>query len=103
MELTREVYDETRKFFKQLYIVKPVVFLWRLASIVQQLVEKLTNTIGDLHILALKAYPKESTGIRKHLILREFLKAWNIVKCGSTRVKNSGYDFGQNFRKSTTH
>ena len=34
---------------------------------------KLTDFLGDLKKLALKAYPKESQDIRDHLVLRELL------------------------------
>ena len=50
------------------------MFWGRLARRVQQPGEKLTDFLGDLQTLALKAYPQESTEIREHLILRGFLE-----------------------------
>ena len=73
-EDTRKSYDETVKAFRQHYNEKPVVFRGRLASRVQQPGEKLTDFLGDLQTLALKAYPQESNEIREHLILRGFLE-----------------------------
>ena len=73
-EDTRKNYDETIKVFRQYYNEKPVVFRGRLARRVQQPGEKLTDFLGDLQILALKAYPQESNEIRQHLILRGFLE-----------------------------
>ena len=48
----------------------PVVFRGRLARRVQQAGEKLTDFLGDLQQLALKAYPGESEGIRDQLVHR---------------------------------
>ena len=73
-EDTRKSYDETVKAFRQHYNEKPVVFRGRLARRVQQPGEKLTDFLGDLQTLALKAYPQESTEIREHLIFRGFLE-----------------------------
>ena len=73
-EDSRKSYDETVKAFRQHYNEKPVVFRGRLAKRVQQPGEKLTDFLGDLQTLALKAYPQESTEIREHLILRGFLE-----------------------------
>ena len=50
------------------------MFPGRLARRVQQPGKKLTDFLGDLKTLALKAYPQESTEIREHLILRGFLE-----------------------------
>ena len=73
-EDTRKSYDETVKAFRQHYNEKPVVFRGRLARRVQQRGDKLTDFLGDLQTLALKAYPQESNEIREHLILRGFLE-----------------------------
>ena len=73
-EDTRKDYDETVKALRQYYNEKPVVFRGRLARRVQQPGEKLTDFLGDLQTLALKAYPQESNKIREHLILRGFLE-----------------------------
>ena len=73
-EDTRKSYDETVKAFRQHYNEKPVVFRGRLARRVQQPGEKLTDFLGDLQTLALKAYPQGSNEIREHLILRGFLE-----------------------------
>ena len=73
-EDTRKSYDEYVKAFRQHYNEKPVVFRGRLARRVQQPGEKLTDFLGDLKTLALKAYPQESNEIREHLILRGFLE-----------------------------
>lgn len=73
-EDTRKSYDETVAAFRQHYNEKPVVFRGRLARRVQQPGEKLTDFLGDLQQLALKAYPNESAEIREHLILRGFLE-----------------------------
>ena len=50
------------------------MFRGRLARRVQEPGEKLTDFIGDLQTLALKACPQESNEIREHLILRGFLE-----------------------------
>ena len=50
------------------------MFRGRLAKRVQQPGEKLTDFLGDLQTIALKAYPQESDEIREHLILREFFE-----------------------------
>ena len=73
-EATKKSYDETVKAFRKHYNEKPVVFRGRLARRVQQPGEKLTDFLGDLQQLALKAYPEESTEIREHLVLRGFLE-----------------------------
>ena len=73
-EDTRKSYDETVKAFRQHYNEKPVVLRGRLARRVQQPGEKLTDFLGDLQTLALKAYPEESNEIREHLILRGFFE-----------------------------
>ena len=73
-EETRKSYDETVKIFRQHYNEKPVVFRGRLARRFQQPGEKLTDFLGDLQTLALKAYPQESNETREHLILRGFLE-----------------------------
>ena len=69
-QATRENYDECVKAFREHYSEKPVVFRGRLARRVQQPGEKLTDFLGDLKQLALKAYPTESQDIRDHLVLR---------------------------------
>ena len=71
-EDTRKSYDETVKVFRQPYNEKPVVFRGRLARRIQQPGEKLTEFLGDLQTLALKAYLQESNEIREHVILRGF-------------------------------
>ena len=71
---TRKSYGEITKAFRQHYNEKPLVFRGRLARRVQQPVEKLTDFLGDLQTLALKAYPQESNEIREHLSLRGFLE-----------------------------
>ena len=73
-EDTRKGFDETVKAFRQHYNEKLVVFRGRLARRVQQPGEKLTDFLGDLQTLTLKAYPQGSTEIRKHLIVRGFLE-----------------------------
>ena len=73
-EDTGKSYDETVKAFKQHYNEKPVVLRGSLAGKVQQPVEKLTDFLGDLQTLALKAYPQESNEIREPLILRGLLE-----------------------------
>ena len=50
------------------------MFRGRLARRVQQPGEKLSDFLGDLQTLALKAYPQDSNEIREHLILRGFLE-----------------------------
>ena len=80
--------DETVKAFRQHYNEILVVFRGRLARRVQQLVEKLTNFLGDLQILALKAYLQESNEIGEHLILRRFLE---IIEKNQLRL-----DMGKN-------
>ena len=74
---TRENYDECVKAFQEHYGKKPVVFRGRLARHVQQPGEKLTDFLGDLKQLTLKAYPTESQDIRDHLVLRGFLYGIN--------------------------
>ena len=76
-QATGENYDECIKAFREHYGEKPVVFRGRLARRVQQSGEKLTDFLGDLKQLALKAYPTESQGIRDHLVLRRFLEGIN--------------------------
>ena len=73
-EDTRKSYEETIKAFRQHYNEKPLVFRKSLNRSVQQPGEKLTDFLGDLQNLALKAYPQESNEIREHLILRGFFK-----------------------------
>ena len=73
-EDTRKSYDETVKAFRQHYNEKLVVFRGWLARRVQQTGENLTDILGDLQSLALKAYPQESNEIKEHLILRRFLE-----------------------------
>ena len=73
-QATRENYDQCVKAFREHYSEKPVVFRGRLARRVQQPGEKLTDFLGDLKQLALKAYPDESDDIRNHLVLRGFLE-----------------------------
>ena len=51
-----------------------MVFRGRLARRTQSLGEKLTNFLGDLQGLAMKAYPGESKEIRDHLVVRGFLE-----------------------------
>ena len=50
-------YDETVKAFRTHYPEKPVVFRGRLARRIQHTGEKLTDFLGDLQGLAMKAYP----------------------------------------------
>ena len=76
-QATRENYDECVKDFREHYSEKPFVFRGRLARCVQQRGEKLTDFLGDLKQLALKAYPTDSEDIRDHLVLRGFLKGIN--------------------------
>ena len=76
-QATRENYDECVKAFGEHYSEKPVVFRGRLACRVQQPGEKLTDFLGDLKQLALRAYPTESLDIRDHLVLRGFLEGIN--------------------------
>ena len=73
-QATRENYDECVKTFRKHYSKKPVVFRGRLARRVQQPEERLTDFLGDLKQLALRAYPTESQDIRDHLVLRGFLE-----------------------------
>ena len=75
LEDTRKSYDEKVKTFRQHYNEKPVVFRGMLARRVQQLCEKLTDFLGDLQTLALKAFPQESNEMREHLILGDSSKA----------------------------
>ena len=65
------------KAFREHYSEKPVAFRGRLARRVQQPEEKLTNFLGDLKQLALKAYLTESQDIRDHLVPRIFLEGIN--------------------------
>ena len=76
-QATRENYDECLKAFREHYSEKPVFFRGRLARRVKQPGEKLTDFLGDLKQLALKAYPTESQDIRDHLVLRGFLEGIN--------------------------
>ena len=62
-EDTRKSYDERVKAFRQHYYEKPVVFMGKLARRVHQPGEKLTDFLGGLQTLALKAYPQESNEI----------------------------------------
>ena len=56
----------------------------------QQPGEKLTNFLGDLQILALKAYPRESNEIRDHLIQRRFFKNIESLQVRLGLKKNLG-------------
>ena len=74
-------YDETVKGCRTHYTEKPVVFRGRLARRIQLAIycasyprEKLTDFLGDLQGLAMKAYPGESNEIRDHLVVRGFLE-----------------------------
>ena len=58
-QATGENYNECVKAFREHYSEKPVVFRGRLARCIQQPGEKLTNFLGDLKQLALKAYRTE--------------------------------------------
>ena len=51
-----------------------MVFRGRLARRTQSPGEKLTDFLGDLQSLAMKAYPGESKEIRDHLVVRGFLE-----------------------------
>ena len=74
LEDNRKSFNETVKAFRQHYNEKFVVFRGRLARKVQQPGEKLTNFLGELQILAMRAYPQESNKIKEHLILRGILE-----------------------------
>ena len=76
-QATRENYDECVKAFREHHSEKPVIFPGRLAGRVQQPGEKLTDFLGDLKKLALKAYTTESQDIRDYLVLREFIEGIN--------------------------
>ena len=76
-QATRENYDECVKAFRGHYSKKPVVVRGRLARRVLQPGEKLTDFLGDLKQLALKAYPTDSQDIRDHLVLGGFLEGIN--------------------------
>ena len=78
------------KFFKDIKSKKPVVFRGRLARRVQQPGEKLTDFLGDLKQLVLKAYPTESQDIRDHLVLRKFLGGINHSQVGLDLRKHIG-------------
>ena len=67
-------YDELKKAFRTHYTEKPVVFRGQLARRTQSPGEKLTDFLGDLQGLAMKAYPGESKEIRDHLVVRGFLE-----------------------------
>ena len=67
-------YDETVKAFRTHYTEKPVVFRGRLSRRIQHPGEKLTDFLGHLQGLAMKAYPGESNEIRDHLVVRGFLE-----------------------------
>ena len=62
----------------------------RLARRVQQPSEKLTDFLGDLQTLALKAYPQESLEIIEYLILRGFLEAIEKSEVRLDSRKNFG-------------
>ena len=49
-------------------------FCGELSRRIQQPGEKLTDFLGDLRTLALKAYRQKSNEIREHLILRGFIE-----------------------------
>ena len=98
-EDTRKSYDETVKAFRQHYSEKPVVFRGRLARRVQPTGEKLTDFLGDLQTLALKAYPQESTEIREQIIVRGFLEGIENSQVQLDLRKN-GHDFRQSFRET---
>ena len=66
----KESYDELKKALRTHYTEKPVVFRGRLARRTQSPGEKLTDFLGDLQGLAMKAYPGESKEIRDHLDVR---------------------------------
>ena len=66
------------------------MFRGRLARRVQQPGEKLTDFLGDLQTLALKAYPQESTEIREYLIFRGFLEAIENSQVRLDLIKNLG-------------
>ena len=72
-EDNRKSYNETLKAFRQHYNEKTVVFRGRLARRVQKPGEKLTDFLGELQTLALKAYPQKSKEIREPLISRGLL------------------------------
>ena len=76
-EATQTNYDELVKSFRTHYNEKPVVFRGRLAKRVQQPGEKLTDFLGELQKLALKAYPADSEEVREHLVVRGFLEGIN--------------------------
>ena len=67
-------YENLKQAFRTHYTEKPVVFRGRLARRVQHPGEKLTDFLGDLQCLAMKAYPGESKEIRDHLVVRGFLE-----------------------------
>ena len=67
-EDARKSYEETVKAFRRHSNKKPVVFSGRLAWKVHYPGEKLTDFLGDLQTLALKAYPQESNETREPLI-----------------------------------
>ena len=67
-------YDELLKAFRTHYTEKPVVFPGRLARRTQSPGEKLTDFLGKLQGLAMKAFPGESKKIRDHLVVRGFLE-----------------------------
>ena len=63
-------YDELKKAFGTHCTEKPVVFRGRLARRTQSPGENLTDFLGNLQGLAMKAYPCESKEIRDHLVVR---------------------------------
>ena len=67
-------YDELKKAFRTHYTEKLVVFRGWLARRTQSPGEKVTDFLGDLQGLAMKAYPGESEAIRYHLVVRGFLE-----------------------------
>ena len=73
----REDYAKCVKAFLKHYSEKPVVFRGQLVCRVQQPGGKMTDFLGDLKQLALKAYPTELQDIRDHLDLRGFLEGMN--------------------------
>ena len=72
-------------------IAKTGRFPGRLARSVKQPSEKLTDFLGDLKQLALKAYPTESRDIRDHLVPRGFLEGINHSEVRLDLRKQIGY------------
>ena len=72
-------YDELKKAFRTHYTEKPVVFRGQLARRTQSPGEKLTDFLGDLQGLAMKAYPGESKEIRDHSQVRLDLRVRKTI------------------------